>query len=45
MRSIHGDVDEIEKYQEEKIVKANMQTIRDNATIRRKSSVNMCVSN
>mmetsp|Transcript_35414 Transcript_35414/g.84570 ORF Transcript_35414/g.84570 Transcript_35414/m.84570 type:complete len:286 (+) Transcript_35414:46-903(+) len=42
MRSIHGDVDEIEKYQEEKIVKANMQTIRDNATIRRKSSVNMC---
>jgi len=48
MKSIHGNVDEIEKYQDEKIVKANektiQQTIRNNATIRRNSSANVCVS-
>ena len=43
MKSIHGDVDEIEKYQEEEIAKANKQTIRNNSTIRR-SSVNIRVS-
>lgn len=46
MKSIHGNVDEIEKYQDEKIVKANektiQQTIRNNATIRRNSSANVC---